>query len=76
MGTLVGALGHKYRHWVPGRGQEEGDLPEEGEGKAERVMNTSFIFCLEFTFFWPKNSHHNNATVTTGSFGHFAQQIA
>lgn len=37
--------------------------PRKRGGKAERVMNTSFIFCLEFTFFWPKNSRHNNATV-------------
>lgn len=64
VGTQRGALGHKYGHWVPARGQEEGDaLPRKRGGKAERVMNTSFIFCLEFTFFWPKNSRHNNATV-------------
>lgn len=37
-------------------------------------MNTSFVFCLEFTFFWPENSHQNNATVMACSFGHYAQQ--
>lgn len=35
VGTQKGALGHKYGHWVPVRGQEKGASPppEKGEGK-------------------------------------------